>query len=260
MKEWIIRGTFSEGRVLRSQVVATCAAMSAIIFLLCGLATGGQQSAMPSNQISELATLNNSSAPPEQLKIDGQVIGERVPAQAGEICLVCGKPTGKDDVVYLVNGHRVPLHAQVCYAAFNKNPYKYLAVIKPQGAFLGSGGEAHEVSFGWFFFGIYILIGLVFAALCAQRAVSTGHNPAAWFGIGLVLNAMGYLLLLAQPRGTVYAPAGVSGGFHKIPVTYSPVACPRCGTPNHPSARTCANCGAKLEAKIVSEVQKAAAR
>jgi hypothetical protein len=226
------------------------------IFLVSASRSHAQQPLTPAAGI----TTSTAAQPPQELRVDGQIIGERVPPQPGEICLVCGNPIGSDDAVYLVNGHRVPLHAKICYGAFNQNPWKYLAVINPHGAFLGSGGEAQHISLAWFFFGLYILLGLVFAALCAQRAVNTGHNPVAWFAAGIVLNVIAYVLLLARPRGEVYAPAGVAGGFHKIPATYSPVACAHCGTPNHPSARKCLNCGAELEAQVVSEVQKAGAR
>ena len=61
------------------------------------------------------------------------------------MCVVCGRPIGTGDVVYLVNGQRVPIHISDCYAQFRKNPQAYLAALQPHGAFLGAGGEAHRV-------------------------------------------------------------------------------------------------------------------
>ncbi len=195
------------------------------------------------------------SNPSNDLEFNGRVIGERAPARPGEICIVCGKPIGKDDVVYLVNGRRVPLHANVCYARFAADPWKYLALVSPHGAFLGSGGEEAGVSLGWFFFGLYVLVGLLFAALSAQAAVNRGLQPVRWFIAGLALNAVGYLLLLLRTK--VPAESLAARSIHHAPVTRSPRACPKCGEPVHPSARRCPNCGAELEPQVASEVQKA---
>jgi len=188
------------------------------------------------------------------------MLGKQVEPRPGEVCLVCNQPITADDVVYVVRGHRIPLHAAACYGEFKDHPWKYLAILEPHGAFLGSGGEGQRLSLGWFLAGLYILVGLVFAALCAHQAMHRGYSPAVWFGTGLVLNAFGYLLLVTRPRKDVEALAGVPKGLQKVPVTYEPRPCPACGRLNHPAASECAGCGGKLDPSMESEVQRAGLR
>ncbi len=198
--------------------------------------------------------------PGPQLIVNGKVLGEKVSRRAGEFCLVCDKPIGSEDVVYLVNGQRVALHAARCYALFQKVPSKFLVLLRPQGAFLGASNQEQELSFTWFLAGLYVLLGLVFAALCAQRAMNSGRNPATWFGLGMVLNAFGYLLLLTRPKLEVHAPGGVPEGLGKVATTFAPLPCPKCGELNHPAAKQCAACGQKLQSAVISEVGKAGLR
>lgn len=230
-----------------------------ILFSLCGVAQqaapNGKSAAPEKGQSSESSP--RAAGAPQVLVIDGEILGKEVPARPGEICLVCGKPIGADDVVYLIHGQRVALHAVVCFGEFDKTPYKYLDMVEPHGAFLGMGGESQALSLGWFFLGLYILLGLIFAALCAHQAMRTGHSATAWFGAGLALNAVGYLLLITRRPGEMDGPEGVPAGLQKIPLTYSPRACPVCGAPNHPSATQCSACGAALEPQAPSEARKA---
>ena len=195
--------------------------------------------------------------PAPQLIVNGRVLGEKVSPRAGEFCLVCDKPIGDEDVVYLVNGQRVALHTVRCYAVFQKEPAKFLVLLRPRGAFLGTSGEGQELSFVWFLTGLYVLLGLVFAALCAQHALSAGRNPVTWFVLGMGLNAIGYLLLLTRPKLEVHAPGGVPEGLVKVATTFAPLPCPNCGGMNHPAANQCAACRGKLQPVEVSEVGKA---
>jgi hypothetical protein len=195
--------------------------------------------------------------PDSQLIVNGKVLGQEVPPRPREICVVCKRPIGTEGVVYLVKGQRFPLHVPACYEKFRKNPLSFLAMLQPHGAFLGASGETHDLSFGWFLAGLYVLVGLVFAALCAQRAMSSGRSPAAWFGAGLALNALGYLLLLTLPKHAIHDPGGVPEGLGKVPVTFAPQPCPTCGRMNHPAADRCADCGEKLRPAVSSEVGKA---
>lgn len=196
--------------------------------------------------------------PNAELIVDGKPVGQRVTPRADEICVVCKRPLGAEGVVYLVNGQRVGLHLTDCYAAFAKNPQPYLAALRPHGAFLGTDGEGSTPSWVWFLGGLYILIGLVFAALCAHRALYAGRNPAAWFAAGLVLNAFGFLWLLTRSRQSVSEP--VPAGLGRVAATYAPVPCPSCGAMNHPAAERCINCGDKLQAAFKPEVRKVGLR
>lgn len=203
-------------------------------------------------------------APAGQTPIDteenvkGKPFGELVRPRADEICIVCKRPLGAEGVVYLVNGQRVALHLTNCYAAFANNPQLFLATLRPHGAFLGTDGEGTTPSWVWFLGGLYILVGLVFAALCAHRALYAGRSPAIWFAAGLFLNVFGFLWVLTRSRQTVLE--SVPGGLGKVASTYAPVPCPACGTLNHPAAERCIDCGTRLQAAFSSEAQRAGLR
>ena len=179
-----------------------------------------------------------------------------VEARAGETCVVCDKAIGAKDRVYEVEGQRVPVHVGACENAFLHNPALYLARLKPRGAFLGAEPNLGPgISWGWFALGIYVLLGLVFGAFCAYRAVNHALRPWPWFLAGFFLNLLGFLALVTRPAG-VSSMAGLPSGLVKIPATYSPRPCPVCGRMNHPSARSCAECGSKIEPLVTSEVSR----
>jgi len=192
----------------------------------------------------------------EPFLADGKVAGNPIEPRPGDLCLICDKPIGRADVEYMVNGQRVAVHRDVCLVEFRAHPERFLATLRPRGAFLGAGAEGQSLSYSWFLVGLYVLIGLVFSAICAHRALHAGRSPMAWFGVGLVFNAFGYLLLLTRPKRETFAPAGVPEGLQKVPATYSPEPCPRCGHTNHPAATECAGCGGELQPAIQSEVKK----
>jgi hypothetical protein len=164
---------------------------------------------------------------------------------------------GAGDLAYVINGQRVVVHRGACLVGLQARPAHYLALLQPRGAFLGAEGGGAMLSRLWFLFGLYILLGLIFGALCAHRALHSGHDPAAWFGIGLALNVLGYAALLTRGKREVFAPAGVPAGLHKFASTYAPHPCTACGRANHPSAAKCACCGAALQPRFVSEVTRA---
>jgi hypothetical protein len=215
---------------------------------------GAAQSAPPLAQAQ-------SSAPqsaPEEIRSGGKVVGHRVSPRKGDICAQCYHAVGENDVVYLINGQRVALHSREMEPDLSGQLLRLVAQLQPRGAFLGAGKEAALSTF-WFYFGLYVLTGLVFGALAAHRALHKGYSAAAWFGAGFLLNVVGFMLLLARPSRTVAAPAGVPAGLHKIPSTYEPQIC-ACGAENHPSATACSTCGAKLEPRVVSEAQRVLSR
>ena len=105
------------------------------------------------------------------------------------------------------------------------NPQKWLVRLRPKGgAFLGTDGHLGLTN-AWLYAGLYVLVGLIFAALCAQHALHAGYSPLTGLLLGLAFNVLGYLFVLARPKRELKAPAGVPLGLRKIPATYllSPV-------------------------------------
>jgi hypothetical protein len=186
-----------------------------------------------------------------------KVVGRQIEPKPGEVCLICNLLVDEYQLAYLVEGQRVAVHRENCDRVLRSDPGKWLARLKPHGAFLGARPGQSPLSNAVFYAGLYFLLGLIFAALSAHRAFHAGYRPLAWFGLGLIFNAAAYLVLLSRPPREVLAPAGVPAGLRKIASTFSPEACPKCGGTNHPSAAQCASCGVKLEPKFSSEVEKA---
>ncbi|MBI3666379.1 MAG: zinc ribbon domain-containing protein [Acidobacteria bacterium] len=197
-----------------------------------------------------------SQTPPEQQWTPA--LKDEVRGKEGEVCLACRKPITAADKVYLVEGQRVPVHRANCDDVLRADPTRYLASLKPRGGlFGGETAPPGTVSDAWLLLGLYVILGLCFAAVCAHRALDQGHSPYLWFFVGLLLNAPGYLVLLARPPGprnrlAAEAPAGLA----KIPVTFAPRPCPMCGASNHPSAQECLECGAPLRPAVNSEVSR----
>ena len=203
-------------------------------------------------------TASSSAAEkPQELIVDGKVLGKRIESRPGMVCLVCNDPIGKDDFAFLVKGQRVAVHRVNCYQKLLEHPYRFLGILQPHGAFLGAGAEEQAVSFAWFLVGLYILSGLVFGALGAHGALHRGRSAMAWFGLGLALNVFGYLLLQLCSRRQMEGAPSVPSGLRKVPATSNPLPCPRCGKTNHPAAEQCSGCGAKLQPFLESEVKKA---
>lgn len=195
-------------------------------------------------------------AAPEERVADGGAVGRRVAARAGEICASCNTPIGEHDAVYQVHGQRVPVHLNgVCDANLRARPGAIVAQLRPRGAFLGAVSEAPQLSAAWFLVGLYVLTGLLFAAVCAHRALHAGQSPVRWFFAGLVFNAPGYLALLTRPKRPVAAPAGIPRGLGKISSTYAPEVC-ACGAENHPAAKVCSGCGGTLAPRAESEAAR----
>jgi hypothetical protein len=190
-----------------------------------------------------------------------EVTGYRVvEPRVGETCIVCDKAVRATDRVYEVEGQRVAVHVGACDSAFRRNPGHFLARLKPRGAFLGAEPNlGPNISWRWFAFGIYVLLGMVFGASCAYRAVNHALKPLPWFLAGFFLNLFGFLALVTRPAGDS-SMAGLPPGLAKVPTTSSPRACPRCGEMNHPSATSCVGCGNKIEPLVTSEVARAGLR
>jgi hypothetical protein len=181
-----------------------------------------------------------------------QLLSKTVPVDKGDRCIVCNTPLQANDKVYLIEGQRVGV-MKAMEPEFLSNPWAYIQRLKPGGGLFG--GEAAPrgaVSDVWMYLGIYVLLGLVFGALSAHRALDAGQRVVPWFFAGLFLNLFAYLALLV--RGTTQESASRYGGVVKIPTTVEPVLCSACDALNHPSATKCSKCGEQLQPLMNSEV------
>jgi len=177
----------------------------------------------------------------------------RVDVHSGDHCTVSGLPLTPDDVVLLVDGRRVPLKKDAVDIFLN-NQEKYFSKLQPKSAlFTEDMGQPDSLSMGWFLFGIYVLIGLIFAALTSHKAVGKGLGPIPWFFAGLVFNILGYIAVMAKRSA---ATGNIPEGFKKVPLTSEPVFCPNCGYENHPSAKKCSRCDFTLDPHEISEIDK----
>lgn len=210
--------------------------------------------ASPAPAQEKLPKLSEPDQGVQALLLDGAPVGAPVAPRAGEICMICSNLISGNDFTYLVQGQRVPVHRNVCDGRLRASPREVLAGLRPRGAFLGAEMGKPGLSKGWFAFGAYILLGLVFGALCAQRALLAGRNSVSWFLAGLAFNVAGYGVLRSLSPRAFGPPAGIPAGLGKIADTYSPATCPKCSLTIHPSALSCPACGVALKPGAVSEV------
>ncbi len=183
----------------------------------------------------------------------------RLSARVGEHCMVGGTPLTEHDVALIVWGRRVPLHREAV-KEFLRHTEKYFAKLQPKGALFQEDMTGEEgtalggISWGWFLFGVYVLVALLFGGLSGYAAITKGLRPVPYFLIGFFLSALGYLYVLTRPR--IRLPGEIPAGLVKVPTTRPPSRCPACGFTNHPSARHCAACRTELHPTIESEVSK----
>lgn len=177
----------------------------------------------------------------------------RVDVHPGDHCTISGQPLTPDDIALLVDGRRVPLKKDAVEIFLN-NQEKYFSKLQPKSAlFTEDMGQPKSLSLGWFLLGIYVFIGLIFAALTSHAAVGKGLKPIPWFFIGLLFNALGYLAVITKKSEAI---GNIPEGFKKVPLTSAPSICPSCGYENHPSAKNCSICGTWLSPQTTSEVDK----
>ena len=198
-----------------------------------------------------LRTQENASQTPYQ----------SVRPKLGDYCTVGNVPLDTlQDVALIVRGRRVPLH-RTMVDSFMRTQEKYFSQQQPKGALFqeelsaAKGAALAGVTSGWFLFGLYVLVALVFAGVSGYTAVSKGLPPIPNFFIGFFLSALGYLYVLTRPA--VAKKGEIPGGLVKVPLTHAPVPCAACGYQNHPSAKQCVGCGGKLEPLLQSEVARA---
>ncbi len=220
---------------------------TAVLLILLALAGAFKVTAGPDPKSTEA---------PDHLVVEGRVVGQRVEARPREFCLVCKAAIAATDVVYLVRGQRVALHREHDQD-FQSRPQDWLAQIQPRVALFSVDQGRSSLSGVWFFAGLYVLTGLVFASATAHLAVRKAMPPIPWFFAGLFLNAAGYLILLPRAPGDAHAfPAGIPAGLRKVPLTRDAIECPRCGTPLHPAAHNCSGCGDELAPAVESETDR----
>ncbi|HEV1994620.1 MAG TPA: hypothetical protein VGR03_09835 [Candidatus Acidoferrum sp.] len=212
-------------------------------------------------QSSPLAAGSSQAAPADDsIPLGDHTGAKRVPARSGDICIQCGHAIGMQDPVYVVNGHRMPLHQRELEGDLPGQLRRLAAQFEPTGAFLQAAARQTGLSPFWFLFGCYVLLGLVCAALCAHRALHKGLPAWVWFLAGLFFNVAAFLAVLLRRGRASVSPGGVPPGLHKISSTHAPVACAKCGDWNHPSARRCVACGASLSPALESEVARSGLR
>jgi len=181
-------------------------------------------------------------------------VTERVEPRPHERCMVSGAEMREGDPVLIVKGRRVPVRAEAV-DRFLANPDAYFSRVQPKSALFTEALTSPALWVGWFGFGVYVLLGLVFSAVTSYTAVDRGAPPLRWFLAGLLLNVGGLLWLnsAVPDTGARSAPAGL----RKVPTTAAPVCCTGCGEELHPSARRCHRCGTERAATVESEASRA---
>lgn len=176
----------------------------------------------------------------------------------GEVCLVCRQQIYGKDVVELRCEGRTFHVAAGMMSDFEGDPERYFADLQARSGLFDeravrNASAASRLMSPWLIAGLYIVLGLVFAALCGYLALGRGHAPLPWFFAGLVGNIAAFGVLLASPTGP---NAAAPPGLVKVPVTQAPMACPECGAPNHPAAKVCSVCGTTLTPSVEAETAR----
>ena len=167
-------------------------------------------------------------------------------------CLVCdGELDADDGLAFLYRGRRITLD-RLHLQEFLADPSAYFSRLQPRGALFQEGGGS--MGSGWLILGVWVVLGLVGAAVCAGVALRKGLPPLRWFAAGLMANLAAVILVLtrAAPK-----PVSLPPGLARIPDTAAPYVCTRCGGQNHPSAAHCRDCGADIVPTTDSEVERA---
>jgi len=182
---------------------------------------------------------------------------QRKPGE-GEQCIVCDQPiTGGEVVELRYKGRRFYVAAPLLQDLFD-DPDRYFYKRQARSALFDEEAHTAIASNGWLYFGLYVLAGLLFGALCGYLAITRAMPPLPWFFAGLLGNLAALLVLLGARRGDPSAhPAGVPPELAKVPATRAPIACAKCGRLNHPAATVCVSCLRKLQPKVGSEASRA---
>jgi hypothetical protein len=189
---------------------------------------------------------------------------EPVALAAGH-CVACGHATDAVSTSRPIDhrGRRVAACSEPCAERFAADPDALFARFETRGAWFdepaaarrpggGSAPPLTQLLSGWFWFGAWIVLGLIGAAWSAYLALSKGLAPLPWLLRGLAFNLLAVLAVALKRPVAVAQP-----GLAKIATTAAPVDCRECGGPNHPAARRCVGCGAPIETGVESEARRA---
>ncbi len=176
----------------------------------------------------------------------------------GERCIVCEQQIYGDEIVEVRFKGRTFHVAGKMLEALESDTNSYFQQLQARSALFDERSmEGREMSFGWLLFGSYVLVGLIFAAICGYLAVGRSLAPLPWFFAGLVGNVAALMVLLVSARGdSTVLPAGIPSGLAKVPVTRAPLPCTQCGADNHPSAAACGGCGSELSPLVQAEMAR----
>ncbi len=185
---------------------------------------------------------------PERLSPDPKPLPARVH------CPVDGEPVDDGRFVVLWHGRHYFMDRDECVRMFMGNPEAYARKVEPRAA-LFSAPHPSRPTFGpnLFYFGLYVVLGILSGGITAYVAVQKGLNARTWFFAGLLANVIA-VAMVATCRGQEILFR--KKGLCKTPQTYEPVPCPNCGRSNHPSATRCAGCDHLLAPTVSSEVAR----
>lgn len=172
----------------------------------------------------------------------------------GDRCIVCNmKLEEGKGLALLISGKRVTVDLDHL-EEFLANPSKYFTKLQPNVALYSKeAAQALHVGYGWFIFGVWVAFALIVAAICANIALRKGLPAYKWFFVGLITNVFGlFIITFKSATGKIDLPRG----YKKIEITESPVACSKCGSYNHPSAKKCNSCGNIMIAITDSELDR----
>ena len=173
-------------------------------------------------------------------------------------CLVCGKSHNNADHKINYKGMGIPLCSSGCLEHYKdaKSDRKLdpiTAKIEPRAAlFQDDSNPKDPLAKLFFWFGYYVLFGLVFGGATSYLAIQKGCNPWSSFLFGFLLNILGFVVVFMKPKQKMQFS---SEGLTKVPKTRNEIFCSKCGHSNHPSAKNCNECGQKTKGSIRSEVQ-----
>ncbi len=184
-----------------------------------------------------------------------QAIDQR--AADNEQCLVCRTPIQTGQVIEIRykgrNFHVMP----EMLARFADDPDAYFAQLQARSALFDEGGTSQRLGSLWLWIGLYVLAGLIGAAVCSYLAVSKSMNLLPWFIAGLLFNIVAVIAVLLVPGGdSSIEPAGIPSGMAKVPLTRSPASCPDCDAQVHPAASSCSRCGSSLQPLVEAETSR----
>jgi hypothetical protein len=173
---------------------------------------------------------------------------------ANRPCLVCRGDDQAKMMKLQHEGRWVHVCNGMCHEKWLKDPDTFFTALQSQSALFGEEQILPErMHFGWFYFGVYILAGLLCGALCSFMAVSRGKAGLPWLLAGILVNVLAVLYIALVVKSPVLQNA--PDGMGKIPSTPNPVICPECQNENHPSASNCLQCGHALIPTAEGEIK-----